>query len=138
MLSSHSSAGYSRSGFALTAVVSRRYCAADGVGTKLILDEFTRITGYHRKHAIRLLTAPSALTRERPFRHFYQEAVSEALVVLRAAADRICGKRLKAAVPFLVEAMERQGHLRLEETVRSQLLAMSAATMDRHLRSIGE
>ena len=122
----------------LTAVVSRRYHDADRVGRKLILDEFTKITGYHRKHAIRLLTAPPAPTRERPCRHIYQEAVREALVVLWEAADRICGKRLKAATPFLVEAMERHGHLRLEETVRSQLLTMSAATMDRHLRSIRE
>ena len=122
----------------LTAEVSRRYREADRVSRKLILDEFTKITGYHRKHAIRLLTAPSAPTRERPCRPVYKEAVREALVVLWEAADRICGKRLKAAVPFLVDAMERHGHLRLEEAVRSQLMAMSAATMDRHLRSIRE
>jgi hypothetical protein len=103
-----------------------------------MLDEFTKITGYHRKHAIRLLTASRVPARERPCRQIYQGAVREALVVLWEAADRICGKRLKAAVPFLVEAMERHGHLRLEEGVRSQLLAMSAATMDRHLRSIRE
>ena len=122
----------------LTAVISRRYREADRVGRKHILDEFTKITGYHRKHAIRLLTAPPMPTQERPCRHIYQEAVREALVVLWEAADRICGKRLKAAIPFLVEAMERHGHLRLEEGVRSQLMAMSAATMDRHLRSIRE
>ncbi len=122
----------------LTAIVSRRYQEADRAGRKLILDEFTELTGYHRKHAIRLLTASRAPAQERPCRQIYQEAVREALVVLWEAADRICGKRLKAAVPFLVEAMERHGHLRLEEAVRSQLLAMSAATMDRHLRSIRE
>lgn len=44
----------------LTAEVSRRYRESDRVSWKLILDEFTKITGYHRKHAIRLLTAPSA------------------------------------------------------------------------------
>lgn len=122
----------------LTAVVRRRYSEADRGGRKLILDEFTKITGYHRKHAIRLLTESPTPARERPCRHIYREAVREALVVLWEAADRICGKRLKAAVPFLLEAMERHGHLRLEEAVRSQLLAMSPATMDRHLRSIRE
>lgn len=122
----------------LTGEVSRRYREADRISRKLILDEFTKITGYHRKHAIRLLTAPPSPTRERPCRPVYKEAVREALVVLWEASDRICGKRLKAAAPFLVEAMERHGHLRLEEAVRSQLMAMSAATMDRHLRSIRE
>ncbi len=122
----------------LTAEVSRRYREADRVSRKLILDEFTKTTGYHRKHAIRLLAAPPAPARKRPCRPVYKEAVREALVVLWEAADRICGKRLKAAIPALVEAMERHGHLLLEETVRAQLMTMSAATMDRHLRSIRE
>ena len=29
------------------------------------------------------------------------------------ASDRVCGKRLKALAPILVEAMERHGHLQL-------------------------
>jgi hypothetical protein len=119
-------------------MIRQRYSNADRVGMRLILDEFTKITGYHRKHAIRILAAASSPARERVFRHVYQEAANEALVVLWEAADRICGKRLKAAVPFLIEAMERHGHLQLEENIRSQSLAMSAATMDRRLRSIRE
>lgn len=87
----------------LTAEVSRRYREADRVSRKLILDEFTKTTGYHRKHAIRLLTAPPAPARERPCRPVYKEAVREALVILWEAADRICGKRLKAAIPLLVD-----------------------------------
>jgi hypothetical protein len=76
--------------------------------------------------------------RQRPCRFVYDEAVNESLVVLWEAADRICGKRLKAAVPSLIDAMERHGHIRLDEAVRSKLLTMSAATMDRRLRSIRE
>ena len=41
----------------LTAAISQRYQAADRNGKKLILDEFVKLTSYHRKHAIRLLTA---------------------------------------------------------------------------------
>ena len=52
------------------------------------------------------------------------------------ASDRICGKRLRPLVPVLVEAMERHGHLRLALEVRISLLAMSAATIDRALRSV--
>lgn len=76
--------------------------------------------------------------RQRPYRFVYDEAINESLVVLWEAADRICGKRLKAAIPSLIDAMERHGHIRLDEMVRSKLLTISAATMDRRLRSIRE
>jgi len=82
----------------------------------MILDEFTQVTGYHRKPAIRVLTAQRACEpKTRVVRRVYQEAVKEALIVLWEAGDRICGKRLKALLPLLVKAMERHGHLQLEE-----------------------
>ena len=55
------------------------------------------------------------------------------LILLWEAADRICGKRLKALVPTLLDAMEKHGHLRLATGVRDRLLQMSAATIDRLL-----
>jgi hypothetical protein len=67
-------------------------------------------------------------------RRLYDDAVRTALTVLWEASDRICGKRLRPLAPLLVEAMERHGHLRLDPDVRRQLLAMSAATIDRALR----
>jgi hypothetical protein len=54
------------------------------------------------------------------------------------AADRICGKRLHAILPTLVDAMERHGHLSLDAEVRSGLLQMSAASMDRLLKPARE
>lgn len=106
----------------LTAAVSQRYRTADRAGKKLILDEFTKVTGYHRKHAIRVLRAPPVPRRERPAtRRIYQEAVKEALIVLWEASDRLCGKRLKALLPQLLDAMERHGHLQVESAVRTQL-----------------
>jgi hypothetical protein len=54
-------------------------------------------------------------------------------VVLWEAADRVCGKRLKALVPTLLDALERHGHLRLEGDVRTKVLSASAATIDRLL-----
>lgn len=56
-----------------------------------------------------------------------------ALTVLWEAADCICGKRLKQAIPTFINAMERHGHLSLEPETRNQLLSMSVATMDRLL-----
>jgi hypothetical protein len=43
-----------------------------------------------------------------------------------------------AACPILVEAMERHGHLQLTPAVRTGLLAISAATIDRALREVRE
>jgi hypothetical protein len=115
----------------LTATIIQRYRAADRADKKLILDEFTKVTGYHRKHAIRVLTAQEG-RRERPVaRRIYQEAVKEALIVLWEASDRICGKRLKALLPLLLEAMERHGHLQLEDGVRTQLLGARPSNRQR-------
>ena len=64
------------------------------------------------------------------------EAVREALIVVWEAADRICGKRLRAALPHLVGSKERLGHLGLDPQVRQRLLTASAATLDRLLQPI--
>src|SRR5664279_6578043 len=123
----------------LTAAIRQRYEAADRNSKKMILDEFVKVTGYHRKHAIRALTAQGYTQRGRPVGHrTYQEAVKEALIVLWEASDRICGKRLKSLLPSLIEAMERHGHLQLQDGVKEQLLAISAATIDRLLRPVRE
>jgi hypothetical protein len=76
-----------------------------------ILDEFVAVTGYHRKHVIRLFNARLVAGEgSRQARlPVYDEAVREALVVLWEASDRVCGKRLKPLIPLLVSALERHG-----------------------------
>jgi hypothetical protein len=64
--------------------------------------------------------------------------VRAALIVIWEASDRVCGKRLRALVPILAEAMGRHGHLRLAPEVRTGLQMMSAATIDRALREVRE
>jgi hypothetical protein len=59
-------------------------------------------------------------------------------VLLWEASDRVCGKRLKALMPVLIEAMERHGHLELGIEIRTKLLAMSGATIDRALAPVRE
>jgi len=111
-----------------------RYRAAGRDEKQRILDEFTQVTGFHRKHAIRVLTQKAkvgAATRLRS--RLYVEAVLQALTILWEAADRICGKRLKPAIPALLEAMERHGYLALVPEVRERVLTASAATIDRLL-----
>lgn len=123
----------------LTAAVSERYRASTRAEKARILDEFVVITGFHRKHAMRLLRRhgrESTGRRARP--RVYEEAERNALILLWEASDRVCGKRLKALLPVLVEAMERHGHFNLAPEIRGKLLAMSAATIDRTLGPIRE
>lgn len=123
----------------LIAAVGRRYREASKSERSKILDEFTTLTKFHCKHAIRVLTRVPCGPRQRPDRNrLYDEAVRQALIVLWEAADRLCGKRLKALIPMLVDAMERHGHLSLDPTVKDKLLSVSAATIDRVLRTTRE
>ena len=120
--------------------LARRYAVGTRAEKIRILDEFQAVTGFHRKHAMRVLRSCATRRRaeRRAGRRIYDDAVRDALVVLWEASDRICGKRLKALMPTLVEAMERHGHLRLGPEIRAGLLAMSAATIDRSLRKVRE
>ena len=118
----------------LIGAVGARYRGAAANDKSTILDEFVAITGYHRKHATRVLGAAPGGERDRPVRNrLYDEAVRQALVMLWEAGDRICGKRLKPLIPVLVDAMERHGHLELDPVVKARLLQISAATIDRSL-----
>src|SRR5262245_62213392 len=101
-------------------VLRQRYQQAAKHDKGRILDEFTAVGGCHRKHAIRLLRADVSPANDAPIvaRRTYDEAVRQALIVLWEAADRICGKRLKAVLPSLVSSLERHGHLNLDATLR--------------------
>ena len=73
-----------------------RYRSASFGDRVKILDEFVALTGYHRKHAIRVLRKEVAAGKTAPARNrLYDEAVRQTLTVLWEAADRVCGKRLK-------------------------------------------
>lgn len=115
----------------LIAAVGSRYRASSRSERRQILAEFVALTGYHRKHAIRVLAhEPRPVPAARSHPRLYDEAVRQALIVLWEAADRLCGKRLKALIPTLLEALERHGHLQLDPSVRDRLLTLSAATID--------
>jgi hypothetical protein len=119
----------------LVQAVGERYREGTADAKRRILDEFVVLTGYHRKHAIRVLngaTGPSATTKRGRLR-LYDEAVRQALIVFWEASDRICGKRLKPLLPVLLPALEGHGHVRLDPRVRQRLLAVSASTIDRML-----
>ncbi len=123
----------------LLEVLRPRYRVVTRAEKARILDQLVAISGYHRKHAVRLLNQPAAPRGSgRKVEKIYNEAVRQALVVLWEAADRICGKRLKAMLPLLIEPMDRHGHLALDHEVRERLLAVSPATIDRMLATVRE
>lgn len=120
----------------LANAIRARYRSATGGQKRKILDEFIAVTGYHEKSAIRALnvepTTKRRQNRNRP--SLYDEVVRAALIVLWEASDRVCGKRLRALLPILLPALERNGHLHLHEPMRQKILTMSASTIDRLLR----
>ena len=123
----------------LLATIRERYQESGKRDKGRILDEFTAVIGLHRKHAIRLLAGSHDGREERTSlegRRVYDEAVREAVIVVWEASDRICGKRLKATLPSLVESMERHGHLELDSLVRQRLLTASASTLDRLFKPV--
>ncbi|WP_037436745.1 integrase catalytic domain-containing protein, partial [Sinorhizobium fredii] len=121
----------------LVEAIIERYRSSCRADKQRILDEFVAVTGYHRKHAIRVLrpseTEPPCA---RQYAVRYGPEVREALVALWEASDRLCSKRLKPLIPILLPALERHGRLDLSTELRDKLLTVSAATMDRLLSEI--
>ena len=122
----------------LLMAVAQRYLSSTRTDKGRILTEFAKISGYHRKHAERLLRCEDAAVRSRPRpeRRVDDIAVREALVLLWETSDRICGKRLKPLISFLIPAMERHGHLAMDQEVKMRLPRISAATIDRVLSPV--
>lgn len=102
----------------------------------MILDEFCDVRGYHRKYAIRLLGQP---TRRGSRRQGGRPAIYRWIALLSAlkrswfAADQMCSRKLKTALPLWLSGYETV-HGLLAADARAQLLAMSPATIDRLLR----
>jgi hypothetical protein len=120
----------------LVEALRQRYAAATREEKVRMISEFAAVSGLHRKSAIRVLNAeaePTAPLTRRGRPRLYEQAVQQALVTLWEASDRICGKRLKALLPVLLVAFEKHGHMSVDTEVRTHLLKLSAATIDRLL-----
>jgi hypothetical protein len=99
-----------------------------------ILDEFCAVCGYTRKYAIGLLSRKPRRRQCKPGpRRRYDGQVLEPLKVIWLAAEQMCSKRLKAAVPLWLPFYEQE-HGPLVEAVRKKLLQISAASIDRLLK----
>jgi len=125
------------------AVIARlrgRYRAAGRVEKGRIIAEVVIVTGYHPRYAQTLLRegvpyrGPRLRRGGRP-----PTSGPEIVRVLTVAAEAtgwICGKRLAAALPALIPALERAGALVLSADLRATVCALSAAPIDRRLAAV--
>jgi Integrase core domain len=122
----------------VASAVAERYRAAGRLEKGRILDELCAVTGWHRKHAIRVLSSSekSVSPQPRPRRRTYGAPIRDALIALWEASDRLCGKRLVVMIPTLLPALERHGRLKLDVNERVLVLRASAATIDRLLGDV--
>ena len=123
---------------AITREMARRYVRAGKRQRGLMLDELCALTGYNRSYAARRLrerarAEPPRRQHRRGRASAYGPELLTPLAKVWATLGGICGKRLAAAMARTVAALERHGELELADEARAQLLAMSAATIDRLL-----
>jgi len=114
-----------------------RYRKADRSLKGQILDEFVAATGYNREYATTLLNHPpeKRCKTARPHlrKPIYTTDTQRGLTELWRLSGGLCGKRLVAVIPDLLDALERFGELAYSEATKEQLARISAATVDRLL-----
>jgi len=115
--------------------VRGRYVGASRKAKSEMLDEFVRVTGYHRKAAIRVLSGQTGdSVGRRGRRREYGVATAAALKELWEVSDRLCSRRVQPFLPELIEVLTRRGRIALCAEVKEQLVRMSPSTIDRLLR----
>jgi len=120
------------------AVMRVRYQLADRRARGRLLDEYCRITGCHRKAAIRRLrdtSRPAGRSSGRPCRYSARE-LGPILERAWLASDQLSGKLLRPILPALLTALVTHHGLLLAPAARAALTAASAATLDRLLRPL--
>lgn len=113
--------------------IRERYHRSSKKEKSAILDELCKVAGYHRKYAIEILSKGhksgkklSGRTRQ------YSEQSIKHLKRLWHIMGRICSKKMKAAFPIWLNYYE---HEQFNDEIKTELMCMSAATIDRYLKS---
>lgn len=125
----------------LLEVVRPRYLKASKVEKQKMLDEFTFATGYHRKHAIRVLKNQVQVQnhvkrKTKTYRTIYSGKVVQALAQIWEIYGHICSKRLQPFLPEAIKVLERCQEIELSKDTKILLLKISSASIDRCLRPI--
>lgn len=108
-----------------------------------LIDQLQSLAGFNRSYAARALrTAKSSpvkgqkATRSNAGRkRYYDKAILHDLKYIWAVLDFPAGKRLAPFLPEIISVLENHGELELLPEVRSKLLTISSATIDRLLAS---
>lgn len=111
--------------------IGDRYRDSDKGQKKAILDEFCHTWGVDRKYAIRLLggkTRPSGKRAGRPTR--YDGRLVRHLTVIWTSMERICPKRMKAALPIWLPFYRDP---EFDPNLKAQMLKMSASSIARFI-----
>ena len=134
----------------VTKAMAEQYRRARKKEKGRLLDQFVDATGYDRhyaawllqRHGKRVAFKPgvvlegNAQVRARPGRkRRYGEEVVEALKKVWIMMDYLSGKLLAPALPEVVPRLVALRELRITKSVLKQLLAVSAATIDRLLKA---
>lgn len=123
-------------------VLGEEYRKASKKRKKEILNQFVSLTGYNRGYASRKLRRPEkqrtrksqkAAQGRRGRKKTYGPDVAEQLRVIWAGMDFACGKRVRAGMADMLDAMARFGETRCNEDIKKKLMNVSAATIDRLL-----
>lgn len=134
----------------VTKATAGQYRGASKKEKSKILDQFMATTGYSRwyarlvlrhegrrlqtdKQTIVVVQRKSCAKRKRV--RCYDEKVQTALVKLWRIMDYICGKRLQPMLPELLPVLERYNEFSCDRETRVKLLRISAASIDRLLKS---
>lgn len=125
----------------LLEAVRPRYLKASKIEKQKILDEFTSATGYHRKHAIRVLKnqrpAQNHLKgKTKRYRALYGGEVVQALEQIWEIYGHICSKRLQPFLPEAIRVLERCQEIQLSQDTKALLLKISSASIDRCLHAV--
>jgi hypothetical protein len=125
----------------LLEVVRSRYLKASKSEKQKMLDEFTSVTGYHRKHAIRVLKnqvqVQNHLKRKtRTYPTIYRGEVVQVLEQIWEIYGQICSKRLQPFLPEAIKVLERCKEIQLSNDTKELLFKISSASIDRCLRPV--
>jgi len=142
----------------ITGQFAHQYVTASKKQKGQILDEVVAVTRWSRDNARRRLVAASKTSLapsgdksgyrtakpvarpRKPRAGKYSYATLKILQMVWQASGRQCGKYLVESLPYLLASMEHHNELpdrdgRYTPEVKAELLAMSAATIDRYLKS---
>jgi len=118
--------------------IRERYRRAGRKYKKRILDEFCKVCGHHRKHAIRLLNQDRRKRNKKPGREpEYGREECHVLKDIWIASNKPCSKRMKSMIPIWLPFYEKE-HDDLAVETREKLLKISPRSIDRLLKPVRE